>query len=1784
VSLNKSRVNTLKKYPLAIVGIGCRFPGAANSPQAFWRLLCEKTDAIIPVPKSRWNIKKYYSRDVNKPGKSYVKEGGFIQQNIEEFDPAFFNISPREATRIDPQQRILLETAWEAIEDSGMHLSSFQQRRTGVFIGGFCLDSKLIQLDPLNNKTIDSFTSAGITMTILSNRISHVFDLKGPSITVDTACSSSLVATNLACQSIWQGDSDMVLVGGVNMMLHPEYFVSMCKGRFLSPSARCHAFDSRADGYVRSEGAGIIILKPLHQALADEDRIYAVIENSGVNQDGHTPGIFLPNPNAQEQLIRSVYEYAGVDLNDIVYVEAHGTGTQQGDVAEISALQKVFQSKNEKCLLGSVKTNIGHLEAASGIAGLIKTSLCLYHGAVPPNLHFENANQNLDFDVLNFKIPTEIETLSAEREVLYAGLNSFGYGGTNCHVLMRSVHRENKKVLKKTGEVHWPVILPLTAREPQAVHTLAAEHLQWIEEQKSFSDADVANMMYTLAEKRTNHPCRAAIFSENIAALKTSLAKLAANTVSPEISYHETSSMPKKLVFVYTGMGPQWWGMGQQLIKESPVFDAFLTECDTYFTAYADWSLRAECLKSEADSLMAKTEVAQPMNFVVQAGISKILSHFGIEPDMVIGHSVGEITAAYIAGSLNLEHALLLSYHRSRLQATCAGMGGMLAVNLSEADAKELIEGTEVAIAAVNSSTSLTLAGDKRQLESIAEILTSRELFNRFLKVEVPYHSSAMDPIREALLAALEELQPRKAIIPMYSTVTGALIEGEILDANYWWNNVRQPVLFRQGIDACLSMDAYNIMVEIGPHPVTKNYLSERLMQSNTMGKYFHSLYRGEAETARIYQLLGELFTVGYDVVWRNMFSHGCFIDLPKYPWQRHPCWIKNDNTRKYRQIESNYLFLGNRCSGPRPAWKIEINEYFFPYLFDHRLGEHMVFPGSGFVEAGLQVGSQLHQLPISLVDITFQNLLIWQPHQSQHLYTEYHPDSQRYDVWSASEDETISWVKHSSGQIQLNDIPQQQLSLASLRERCGSNFDVSLLYELFERQGLFYGNHFRAIKSLWNLGHQEILAHLVLPFNEDDETEYYIHPVLLDSAFHALMCLENDLTDETYYVPTRIGKIDFYEHAGREIWVYATVHERDSHKIREDLILFNENGQMLCRIEDFVCERFDQIIQHKLALKDNIYHPTWEMEELQSHDGDEEAPFVLFVVTQDTKQVREIIDGFLQSDTKVTTIVNKGLPCWRQDVVSVDLNDEKALAATLQQLQQKRSSICLVHITPFEPAESWSEAYSVLLDQCIYLTHIAKTLEHLDCELKRLVVITCGGVVVDQDDKLINILTPSLNGLSFLIHNEFSSIQTKSIDLPMDIDASIQHTLVREVFAKNKDQDIALRKKGRFTMHLTQDRRALAMERQSGLRERIDPGAVYLITGGVSGFGLELAKWLGSLGAKHLILISRKGLLTPYAQHTTNKLRLHGCKVIVKALDISSRLNVRQLIEEFHTVDLPIKGIFHCAMVLKDLAMNTMNKQHFDDVMQPKIVGTLNLHEETKHLPLEFFVTTSSISSLIGNVGQANYVVANAFLDHFVHYRQREGLPITNLNIGALSDVGVIARSQELKRYMSLLSIKNNPVKQVIDVLEYQLTHNHVHSAILDFDWVKWKKADAKAASSSRFRRMLEAVILQEQVTAEQSKIYAFLESKEGEPLQEIMTAIQSCVASIMQCQLEKIDAREYFNSMGMDSLMMMELRHQLIALFDFEVSLMALLKDGTIRSLSESILTYFEQNCMVA
>lgn len=920
--------SAVQNEPIAIIGMGCRFPGGASSPAQLWKLLCGGVDAIIDVPPDRWDIRRFFDPDPDKPGKTFVKQAGFLKEDIYRFDPLFFGISPMEAPSVDPQQRLLLEVTWEAIEDAGLQAEKINGSDTGVFIGGFCMDHSN-QL-AFNGDMVNTYTGVGSALTILSARISYAFNLKGPCIALDTACSSSLVATHYACRSIWNGDCAMAIAGGVNVMTNLRNFVVMSKGKFLSPHCRCKAFDEDASGYARGEGAGIVILKALSQALKDKDNIYALIRATGVNHDGQTSGVTIPNPAAQEALIREVQARAKVSPGEVQYIEAHGTCTQAGDTAEAGALHAALSEGREpgrKCIVGSIKTNIGHLEAAAGVAGLIKTALCLKHKMIPGNLHFNKPNPLIPFDRLYIRVAAGLEKWPGGNKTAYAGVNSFGFGGTNAHVLLQEApEAEAQKSFDRAPELNPGLFLiPVSARDESALKQLAQKYHDFLEQDRG-KTVSMGDFAYSTAMRRSHHDYRLAVVAPSRGQLAESLKLFAAGEMPPYASCNRViPAQARKAVFVYSGMGPHWWAMGRELMKKEPVFLRVLEECDAIFKEYSGWSILQELRADERQSRMGETQVAQPAGLALQAALTALWGHWGIDPIAVAGHSVGEIAAAYVSGALSLRDALKVSYHRSRLQQRLAGGGTMPAAALTEEEADLLLEKyAGVSIAAVNSSSDVTLSGKEKVLQKISGLLDAEGVFNRFLRVQVAYHSYQMEPIKEELVSCLSGIQAHKAEVSFYSTVTGGRMNGDDLGAGYWWRNVREPVRFKNAIDALIK-DGYGVFVEVGPHPVLGNYIKQSLREAGLEGHVISSLSRKKPEPENMLESLGYLHALGFAIDWQAITPEAGYVPLPGYPWQREHYRHDSQLSLEDRLGAEGHVFLNNDLRLPQPAWEVEL-------------------------------------------------------------------------------------------------------------------------------------------------------------------------------------------------------------------------------------------------------------------------------------------------------------------------------------------------------------------------------------------------------------------------------------------------------------------------------------------------------------------------------------------------------------------------------------------------------------------------------------------------------------------------------------------------------------------------------------------------------------------------------------------------------------------------------------------------------------------------------------------
>ncbi|KFY82216.1 hypothetical protein V498_08637, partial [Pseudogymnoascus sp. VKM F-4517 (FW-2822)] len=1029
-----------KCMPIAIVGMGCRFPQEATSPEKLWEMLYNKRHARTEVPKDRFNAEAFYHPDADRSGSMNLKGGHYLKEDIATFDARFFSISPAEAKSMDPMQRILLEVVYEAMENAGITLADLDGSDTGCYVGCFTDDydgllKRDMELSP-------KYHSVGIVPAILSNRISFCFNLKGPSLTVDTACSSSLVAVHLACQSLRAGESRVAIVGATNALINPEVHVGMSNMHFLSPDSTCFTFDERANGYARGEGMAALILKPLDAALRDGDTIRAVIRGTASNQDGKTAGMTLPSKEAQAELIQTAYEAAGCDPAATGYFEAHGTGTAAGDPIEASAIGATlgkFRGPGEegKLFVGSVKTNIGHLEGASGLAGLIKAVLSLERGVVLPNLWFENGNPAIDFEGWRIRVPTEPTAWPTEG-LRRASINSFGFGGTNCHAILddayhylqsrglkgnhttsprsmlgegmqrplllgqggKIVEEEEEAILSYTTSVlARPRIFKVSANEEKLAVTLArnfAEHLATIPTNTIDTDtAYLDNLAYTLHTRRTTLPWTVAVVASSIPELAT---KLAADGIKPTRRAAETP----KLGFVFTGQGAQWAGMGRELLSY-PVFKAVVSKADGILASLgAPWSLLTELTKPESSTRVNEAAISQPMCTALQIALADLLSAWGVHPARVVGHSSGEIAAAYAIGALSLRGALQVAYFRGVHSARVSALGlrgAMMAVGLEEGVARGYAEGVDpglgrVVVACVNSPRSVTVSGDERAIEALKRRLDADGVFARRLVVDTAYHSHHMHSIAAAYRASLSDLAVtppgQRWPIEMISSVTSRSASDEALDADYWVRNMVSPVHFSTALAHLCTPSpkgkkkgqrrarggAVNILVELGPHAALHGPAKQILAASPSLSKagitYLPALLRHTDGAETMLGLAAALSASGHgvDVHTANFpllpaAPLAALPDLPSYAWNHSTrYWAESRLSLDYRLRpfpRTDVLGAQSTDWNPtEPVWRNFVRLAELPWLKHHQVQDTVIYPAAGYVCMALEAAAQV--------------------------------------------------------------------------------------------------------------------------------------------------------------------------------------------------------------------------------------------------------------------------------------------------------------------------------------------------------------------------------------------------------------------------------------------------------------------------------------------------------------------------------------------------------------------------------------------------------------------------------------------------------------------------------------------------------------------------------------------------------------------------------------------------------------------------------------------------------
>ncbi len=1381
---------------IAIIGIGCRFPGGVDRPENFWRLLTEGRDAVSEVPPERWNADLFYDPVPGRIGKTISRWGGFLD-SIDRFDAEFFGISPREAASMDPQHRLLLQTAWEAIEDSGTMLAE-GDARAGVFVGISTNDYAQLQFSPGDHRAINPWTATGGVASIAANQISYCLNLRGPSFAVDTACSSSLVALHLACASLRRGECPLALVGGVNALLIPAPFISFSRSGMLSPDGRCQAFDARANGFVRAEGAGVIVLKPLSMAVASGHPIYAVIRGTAINQDGRTNGLSMPNAAAQAELVREACADAGIHPGEVQYVEAHGTGTAVGDPIEAEALAATIgaaRPAGDPCVIGSVKTNIGHLEAGAGIAGVIKTALSLFYGQIPPSLHFETPNPRIDFARSNLRVARALENFPPGRPPL-AGVNSFGFGGTNAHAILQA---PSARPLPAAPERTPASLLTLSARSEPALRDLAAKYAAFL---KTSRDR-LTDICFTAAAARRHHPFRLAVVAEDAEQLQEKLAAFLSREDRPGVSTARAGEEAAAPVFVFSGQGPQWWAMGRELLATEPVFRRQIEECDRIVRGLGKWSLLEELGRDEETSRMHDTAIAQPAIFAVQMALVALWRTWGIRPAAVVGHSVGEVAAACTAGVLTLRDAMHTIFHRGRCMSLARDEGRMLAAGMPAAEAERLLEGLagEVCIGAINSPQSVVFSGRKETLERLAAVVEERGIFCRLLKVAYAFHSAQMDPARDELLRSLGHFATHAPEIPIYSTVSGAEMAGEDFAPAYWWRNVREPVRFAAAMDALIAR-GHRVFLEVGPHPVLAAAVHDCLHHRGGSGAILPSLRRGEPERATLLGTLGALHVSGIRVDWRAVHPAATLVRLPTYAWQNERYWNECEDWRWIRAARSAHPLLDRPIHVASPTWQTTLDLEAFPYLKDHRVQGQIVFPAAAYLDLSLGAAQILlnGRLPV-LENVEFRSaLFLSEAEKPVCLQWSRHAGS----FAIASTRDGTTWTTHATGRLTSGETADSTTPIETRQRALSEIVAGEASRQQFAENGLHFGPAFSGITTVHRRD-GEALARIVLPAGIESGGHPF-HPCLLDACLQALAHALPAEARRRLFLPVQVDRVRFFARPSASVWSHARLVHHGGKAIAGNIEVLDSEGRLLLAVEGFRC----QAVLGKEADDDWCHELQWKLapSSVRAPAATHEPAAWLLCADRGglgktvAKQLGTLGDGLVS--------VSAGADYLRRDESSWQVRPGNR--EDWQQVLSDRRATGLPEITDVLHLWNLDASDPAKLDEttlrraeeegCHSLFALLQSLtgEHA---LPRLWLVTRGAQAVTPADAISLGQTPAW-GVARVMFNEFPQLRCRLIDLPPQSTGDDAAVLLREFAIDDRENEIAYRDGVRYAHRLS--------------------------------------------------------------------------------------------------------------------------------------------------------------------------------------------------------------------------------------------------------------------------------------------------------------------------------------------------------------------------------------------
>ncbi len=1672
---SRKEVIAESNHEIAVVGLSCRFPGA-DSPEGFWEVLSAGSHVIRPLPEERKVLLKRLGIDLNLSTEDAIGHAGFVDR-IDYFDSEFFGVSAREASGMDPQQRMVLESVKSAFERSAIDPGQWRGKKVGVFVGVANADfgRHIFRSD----QEMDSYAGPSKASSIVANRVSYCFDFRGPSMTIDTACSSSLVAVHQAISALKNGECDLAVAGGVNLVLDPAMSRALRAGGMLSESGRSCVFDEAADGYVRGEGVGIVLLKRSFDAISDGDIVQGLLVGSAINQDGNSNGLTAPNPNAQVTVMKSALESGGVDSASVAFVEAHGTGTPLGDPIEVGSINEVYDGQ-AKTWIGSVKSVIGHLEGAAGIAGLIKALLVLQNRRVPAQASLRTVSRRVDRVSRNAKVAIQSQHL-AETGDLWAAVSSFGFGGTNAHVVLKSspnpVDIQQHDNLDITSPQSY--LLPLSAHNKKSLHFLMRSYIDLL----AVPSTDVDALCFSAAVGRELLPVRAIVSGQNAGELANSIKNILAESES-----HAYEPAAKGIVWLFSGQGSQYQGMASQLLG-FPVFKNALDYCASLLKDDDDFDLHG-ALQSESE-ILQQTQVAQPIIFSFEYALAQLYFSFGMKPAAVAGHSLGELTAACVAGIIPVEEMLPFVRRRSEIMSQVTTSGAMLGAQLNVAHAqKYLLDFPGVEIGAVNSDRAVVFSGETEAVSSLDHALKHQQIYTKVLRVSHAFHSAHLSPILGALEREALYFKPQIGAFPIFSNVSGKEISGDQMGAEYWVSQARKPVLFGDCLRQILTENSG--VLEIGPGGALSTFAETVIEEHFSLEKkqVCAGIINSESAEFSIKKAVSLHFSSGSTINWKSVYSAGKRRKhlLPDYPFTRSSHWPTLSGSRRIRSSD-NEFYLSKHVI--LPAENMEMFSAQFSSTTTSFLNQHVVFdrivvPGAGLIAliGCAQDDSDSNKTDMNLEDITFMHPLSFEDYETREVqmtlpFQEMESGS-RFQISSfRPDDPQSSYVNHVSG---YRKVRKQSVSLAteSVKELQSqiTKTGVENFYDVFWQASIALGPGFRWIKSV-AVSNNEVVTLLQRPDHSLSRKEELTG--FLDSVFQGLLAGVS-LQPGHALVPFAIDEIFLaLDLVKSSTWVKIRIEDEEhlSSGIKADFHIFSNDGRVMGRIRGFRARRVPEEawMPADKEFEIGVYKRRWNLVR-----SDQLVPLryeKFFVIAEDENFASSLSKSLTEVDgAELEVSVYTAL----RDFCEKLSPDLSGLGDPVQGIvSQSGKSAAIISLG--DQQSSSSSGFSV--DETVSRVSDLDLLYRCAILYPSLDVIlaTEGGFEIsDRLDSQTGPTTHAAIGYVRSANHESESSLWRIIDLDRNWSRQ-QSALQLGRLAQRKYEaipEIVSREGSDYYWDL--DRIAPS----STTSRRYDVSEACVISGGLGGLGLAVAERLAEKGVRNIWLLGRTDP-SPIARGLIDGMMGRELNLIVCKVDIEEQDQVAEVFTKINEAGHVCTGIYHCAGVVDDRPAGGNSRSGIATVIRPKLLGAHYLDQFSSDHQLREFVLFSSVAAAFGNAGQTAYSAANAAMMSIAERRVSRGLPVTLIDWGPWNDVGMAARrGPELLAYLSQQGYRPMENRAALGLMEQAIGDRHVSVIAAGFrssnvestsriETPKGRSSDGQSQSTDFTNRLIE-------------------------------------------------------------------------------------------------------------